>query len=971
MHGRTVLAAVVLAALPIVTDAPATAAESGVAVAGDISTEQRFVPDVAAQFNALTLRPEGLGFDRGSSPNPSFCKHYQGVVRKDGPDGTPYLFVTKSGNAPSACPQLDDSPGNLLVVRMGSRETTGERLRSNRLRRNSAVGYDPPTLNTPPDSRDVVVRTISFDGGANWPAHGGTSGWPAYGHPGAMQLVGDVLAVAMETPYEGAAQTSIAFFDVSNPENPRFLNEMYPGPAGDDFGAGTMGIAPVRAKNGDCCDYLMAVMGRSNRLVKFFKSFPVGDETTTDPTGPTDLTAPEVGWIPLESYTESDIEADGCLGTDWPSGSGEGLQSLSFVRQGNLDGPLFLVGAHNNVPGGAGDDALRLYEVLLSGSCPFRQRNSRRVTTYPAGGFEDSANFAAGTGSYVSPSGELIVYATNYANTGEWVPFAEYRHRDLVRPGSPTLRPTASIDGPFVVDEGSSVELTGSGAPALTQAWIQLFEDDGAGATIPKQFAGVFDSEWWLTAEYLDRDADDFGDLDALDHDSAFAFDLDFEENAESWRWFAPPGCTISANDYPDHSDEFPGPDTVLLTGTGGIEQETDLGSLRVLKVKPDPDLRELRLSPVPDGAGVAVNYDDDIEGVTFFHVGADGSRTHDCESYYGAAIGLGWDLDADGSFETSGTSVTSSAATLDGPTTDTVYARGTHPTDTSALGTGAPVPVPISVQNVAPRVEPARLTDSLGTLVGAPGSFVLAGLPLTLDVTFTDPGIADAQTAEVDWGDGTAETSFDSFSDANGGVLGRLEQPHTFASPGTHEVVVTITDDDGGATPVTVTIEVLSPAAAIEQVADELTGLIDSAPNASIASALRAARDDLIGNRGGTPPTNGALDKLDADDPEGAITKLRAAISNLLLAEARGAGDLSAVKDLLGLTAEAVAAGSYSAAEAAVAPPSTGEARALGRIADLITQGHERLGSGRYLDACDSFRQATARALDLSGGHR
>jgi hypothetical protein len=915
------LVATILAAALLV--GPWQASAGGQQTSG-LDTSSRFVPDVVSQFAALALRPDGLAFDPAGSPDPSFCKHYQGMARKDGPDGTPYLFVSRSGNVPFGCVG-DDDPGNLIVVRMGSRDTTGERLRSNRLRRNSAVGFDPPTLNTPPDPRDVVVTTITFDGGADWPAYGGTSGWPAYGHPGAMQLVGDVLAVALETPYEGAGQTAIAFLDVSNPETPRFLSAMSPGPVTDDFGAGTMGITPVRAATGACCDYLMVVTGKRNRLVKFFKSYSTVGAPTTN------LTSSEVGWSLLGGYTEGRLESDGCLGADWPSGTGEGLQSLSFVRQGDLDGPLFLIGAHNNVPGGLGDDVLRLYRVEITPTCPFNQVSSKRVTSYPVGGLEDSANFATGSGVYVSPSSELIVYATDYANTGPWVPFVEYRHRNIVRPDSPTLRPTALIGGPFAVDEGSSVMLTGSGAPPLTQAWIQLFEDDGAGATIPKQLAGVFDSEWWLAVEYVDRDADDFGDLDALDHDSAFAFDLDFEENAGSWRWFAPVGCTISANDYPIQSDGFPGPDTVLLAGTGQVEEETDLDD---------------------------INYDDDVGGITF---GAN------CDSYYGAPIGLGWDLDTDSTFETNGTSVTFRAASLDGPTTATVGARAQHPTDPTPLGVGVPVPVPVEVRNVAPSISSAAVTDSLGRDLAGGAHVAIAGLPVQVDVQFTDPGRADTQVGHVSWGDSSADTTFDAFSHATNGAIGQLQDTHVYSAPGTHDIVVTITDDDGGATPVAFQVEVLSIEDAIESVASELTALIDSATNAGVKSALTAARDELLGNHGGTPPTNGALDKLEADDPVGAITKLRAAISQLLLAESRGAGDLSALKDLLGLAAEAIATTEYETAKTAVGTPSPGEEHALARIADLILAGHGQLQASRYLDACDSFRQATSKALDLS----
>src|SRR5688500_20384988 len=50
------------------------------------------VPNVVEQFNALTQRADPLGFDIVDSPNPSTCKHYQGLARLEGPDGTPYLI---------------------------------------------------------------------------------------------------------------------------------------------------------------------------------------------------------------------------------------------------------------------------------------------------------------------------------------------------------------------------------------------------------------------------------------------------------------------------------------------------------------------------------------------------------------------------------------------------------------------------------------------------------------------------------------------------------------------------------------------------------------------------------------------------------------------------------------------------------------------------------------------------------------
>jgi hypothetical protein len=108
-------------------------ASSAVARAQSAVPEIYFVPNVETQFNELALRPEPFGFGSPDSFSPTFLDfHYQGIVRKHGP-GTPYLFVTRNR----------DGAGYLLVVRMGSRGTDGERLRSNRLLRDSPISPVP------------------------------------------------------------------------------------------------------------------------------------------------------------------------------------------------------------------------------------------------------------------------------------------------------------------------------------------------------------------------------------------------------------------------------------------------------------------------------------------------------------------------------------------------------------------------------------------------------------------------------------------------------------------------------------------------------------------------------------------------------------------------------------------------------------------------------------------------------------
>jgi len=239
----------------------------------------------------------------------------------------------------------------------------------------------------------------------------------------------------------------------------------------------------------------------------------------------------------------------------------------------------------------------------------------------------------------------------------------------------------------------------------------------------------------------------------------------------------------------------------------------------------------------------------------------------------------LGWDLDNDGVFEESGTSATFSAAHLDGPAMVTVFARAQHPSDTSFVGTGVPMPIRIEVRNVPPVIQSASVTDLLGYDLNGGARPALAGLPIQVDVTFTDPGLADTQTAVIHWGDGTFDTSFEHSSDAYNGATGHLRHSRAYTAPGNYQMIVTITDDDGGVASLGFTVLVVSLEAAIESVADDLTDRIGEAETDCIRNALLAARDELIGNLGGHA-ANGAIDMLNANDPVSAITKLWAAVS-------------------------------------------------------------------------------------------
>jgi len=927
---------------------------------------QPYASDVIDEFHKLARRAEPIAARRTLGHQATDCKHQEGITRKDAEDGTPYLFVSRSGKDPGIACFVDDEPGYLYVIQMGSRPKTGERLRSNLLPLNGSLLKDRPHIAS---GEDVVVQGIPLDG---------QHGFPAYMHPGGMQAIGDLLVIGTEDPYkdDSLSKATVLLVDVSVPANPRYRASLDIQDPGDEAGADPVGLTVVKDSAGEPHYLLVAAGGPANKEVRFYRSPSLTTGDVWDPQS----------WTLVGRYTDAQLTT--CLGghyevvnntvivvgPQWPIGTGwfntGQHQMLNFVREGSVDGQLYLFGGRRDgaIVNPFANEYLDLYTVNLTAdgvpdTCPIStvQNGTRQMGQTSWGEALDTGSFSAASGMYVSPAGELMVYEAPHAN-GDVILFGEFRSLNIVDNDSPTLHPTAEVDGPVVVDEGSIVQMTGHGEQATTKAWVSLFQTDGAATSLTDPV--------WFQIDY-----DDWAELGSENLETSIRYLYDSNgpyvshliwEKASSWRWFAPPGCTIAATDYPITSNTWPGPDTVLLPGAGHVEVATDLSSLPTYT----PGGETWKWSPVPPGVTATnVDYDNDIEGISFTKPVANGSsaiKQLGCDNYYSATIGLAWDLDNNGSYDTTGTSAYFSATQLDGPATRTVRAQAQHPTDTSDLGIGTPFTFPVTVRNVAPRIQSATVLDSLGHDLTSAAAFALPGQPVSLAADFTDPGVADTQTGLVAWGDGATSSTFETFTDAHGGATGHLRQTHAFAVPGTYTITTTITDDDGGATPVTRTIKVLSLKEALATVADQLTQLIGTAANADIAAALQAARDNLIGNHGGQPPTNGALDKLNANDPVSAITKLQSAISFLDLAESSGAGDLTALKDMLGLIAQGIATDTYLKAKAAFPAPSAGQAKTLATIAALLAQGHQQLLAHQYPAACDSLKQAASKALGM-----
>jgi hypothetical protein len=842
------------------------------------SPEVYYPPDVAGQIRSLARRADAMGFHIGSSPDPSMCYHYQALARSNGA-GTPYFFVSKSGNHPGGicvvlcnglpCTEVGDGPGNLLVVRMGSRDTDGERLRSNRLVRNTETQDSEP-----PDS-DTVLTVLTFDGTD-------ADDWPAFGHIGGSQVIGDVLAVALEHPYDPAdieaGYNAIQFIDVSNPEAPSKL-KTFRFTMDPDTTAGVVAVAPIAGGK-----HLMFVTGKDGQNVYIFES---NGESLKSSALDFEL---KTLWRP------SDDPPTGICG--WPSGgfTDYSHQQFNFVREAGPGGPLYLIGTRNSnaIPGPFGDDMIDAYRVSWDGTTfGLECVAQRHVVT--AGSSDDSlvfetknADFAAGGGIYVSPTGELIVYGSEHDNDGPGgtVKMAEFRTIDMVRAGEATYNPTVTTAGPYTVPEGGSVGVSATAAPPRTKPWVELFADPDY-------------SDRYVVIDWADWAKDDFDNFKDLDDAVFNPLAVGFSDQASSARWFAPIGCTMRLNDDDFGDDDFPGSDTrTLSSDTGAPVHFADL-------------------SDVDNNSG-----DDDIaDSLTSMQ------WFGDCDAYYDPSIlGVEWDLDSNGAYETSGASFTFSAAELDGPASVPLRARVVHPAD----GRIGYADSSVAVTNVAPALGVFGLRDGAGRELDA-GDFVLLGLPVTFHVAFTDPGKPDTHVVSIAWGDGavSGHADLDAFMPATGGNTGVANDAHSFASSGEFTVFATITDDDGGIATATSVVLVMTAEEALDW-------LIAQLPPGK-------ARDYLDGSNDGAA-ANGAIDHLRRGQTAAAMTMIVLAMRNI------ADPDLQAT---LALIAQSIATEAYASALPAVQK----------RIEPYLAAGAAAMVSRDWEAAVEAFAQAVYRS--------
>jgi hypothetical protein len=335
-----------------------------------------------------------------------------------------------------------------------------------------------------------------------------------------------------------------------------------------------------------------------------------------------------------------------------------------------------------------------------------------------------------------------------------------------------------------------------------------------------------------------------------------------------------------------------------------------------------------------------------------------------DCADYYDQPLLVAWDFDGNGSYEVPGDAVPFDATALDGPDTAELAVRVLQPLD----GRNSRASTRISILNAPPTILSAVLRDPAGHAIGSDVPFALVGLRLTLDGRFRDPGRPDTHTARVVWGDGqaTPHGSLEQFQDSTGGVTGTVVASHRYAESGIFEVELGVLDDDGDDDAARRMLRVLAPAEVIEEVIEALDVELAAATDPAVVEALLEARAHLAGDDLGQG-NNGALSRLQSGTFQAAMTQLLEAVEALVRVGEAGGPDTQALRQLLGLAANAVARQRYDAALTANSDPTASTSAALARSATAIDAGIAALAVERHVEAVERFREAVQRAESVS----
>lgn len=331
------------------------------------------VPNVEAAYGNLKITSEFLGFHLAAgapAANTDTKQHWQGIARSPG-SGQAYLYVTRSGKNESG------RYSNLAVVEMMSRDKTGGRLRSNRLRTDGHPADAPPLL------QDRVVTNYSFTD---------------YNHPGGVQRIGDILVVPLEDrTNDSSPEGLVAFFDLTNPRVPVRL----PRAVAANHKIGVIAIA--RLSDGK---YLLALTWGDGDRVDFLLS------------NSTNLRDPNLSFSLLRAWTPSNLISGNWFVQNYDFTGQVPIQGtyqmLNFITQ--TDGTLYLMAARSTLASGLGQDHMQLFRVTNPGTSSINLQEVRQFRHMNCP--DNNGNFGAGAGVHVTDNGELLLYSCEYYNSG-------------------------------------------------------------------------------------------------------------------------------------------------------------------------------------------------------------------------------------------------------------------------------------------------------------------------------------------------------------------------------------------------------------------------------------------------------------------------------------------------------------------------------------------------------------------------
>ena len=243
-------------------------------------------------------------------------------------------------------------------------------------------------------------------------------------------------------------------------------------------------------------------------------------------------------------------------------------------------------------------------------------------------------------------------------------------------------------------------------------------------------------------------------------------------------------------------------------------------------------------VAPVADAGGpYSVN-----EGATLTVAGS-GSDPE------GEPLTYAWDLDNDGTFETSGQSVTFSAASLDGPSSHTIAVQVTDNGGLTATDQAT-----VNVLNVAPT---ASFANTSGTPIASQSAVLAFSDPF-------DPSAADVAAGFLHSYDCTNDGVFELADASDSSYACSYPAAGTFTARGR------IVDKDGGLTEYTVLVTVLTPQQGIQAIIDAVEQLQD---------------DGVLSNGQANPLINHlqqAIHKIDQGQTTQAIHKLQSFITGV-----------------------------------------------------------------------------------------